>query len=152
MNQALDGVSLGRRRFLQLSSVALAGAVAVQESRQSGASAPAAEQADGAAPLYDTGLTYDSGQQYADDPGHGSYFDALSELLESLHGEGLVLRRDRNRLGAQLALAERSMRRGQVGVATQALDRFSSFALQVNDETARGQLIDAVERAHEELS
>ncbi|NDL59453.1 cadherin-like beta sandwich domain-containing protein [Phytoactinopolyspora mesophila] len=89
---------------------------------------------------------------YRPDVGGGDPFAELSGLLEELHAEGAVERRQYNKLRTQLAIAERAAGREQYQQARDALDRFISIASEVEDEDAREQLIVFAERAREALA
>ncbi|WP_159618825.1 FIMAH domain-containing protein [Ruania rhizosphaerae] len=142
MNRTLGTFQVGRRSFLQLSSVALAGVIAVQEVSSTSEPVPARERSSSAAPTYDSGDAYDSGLMYADstDAGASELLEQLGELLDTFHADGTVQRRDHARLRAQLARADRAIKRGNYHQAEGALERFTTFSAAIDDENAREQL------------
>ncbi|WP_166354344.1 ThuA domain-containing protein [Phytoactinopolyspora limicola] len=78
-------------------------------------------------------------------------YEAVQAILDELHEEGAVQRRSYNKLRTQLSIAERAANRGKISEAEQALDRFISFAEEVDDEEVTAQLIDLAEALRTQL-
>ncbi|WP_129667645.1 ThuA domain-containing protein [Phytoactinopolyspora endophytica] len=68
-------------------------------------------------------------------------YAGAQQFLDTLHEEGLLQRPDYNRLRTQLKIAERAAGRDDASGAEAALDRFVSFAENVDDPEVSAQLI-----------